>query len=57
MFLFVTKYSHILSRQKGGGGVFEKFFGYEGYGRISGGTKVSELAADNWEAALGHGAR
>jgi hypothetical protein len=33
------------------------FFGKEGYGRISGGTRVLELAADSWEAALGHGAR
>jgi hypothetical protein len=29
----------------------------EGYGRMSGGTRVSELAADSWEGALGHGAR
>jgi hypothetical protein len=33
------------------------FFGEEGYERIGGGTRVLELAADNWEAALGHGAR
>jgi hypothetical protein len=33
------------------------FFGEEGYGRISGGTRVSELVADSWEATLGHGAR
>jgi hypothetical protein len=34
-----------------------EFFGEEGYKRISGGTRVLELAADNWEAALEHGAR
>ena len=28
-------------------------FGVEGYGRIGGGTRVLELAADSWEAALG----
>jgi hypothetical protein len=33
------------------------FFGEEGYGRISDGTRVLELAADIREAALGHGAR
>jgi hypothetical protein len=33
------------------------FFGEEGYGRISGGTRVLELAADSREATLGHGAR
>jgi hypothetical protein len=33
------------------------FFGEEGYGRISSGTRVLELAADSREAALGHGAR
>jgi hypothetical protein len=33
------------------------FFGEERYGRISGGTRVLEMAADDWEAALGHGAR
>jgi hypothetical protein len=32
-------------------------FDEEGYGRISGGARVLELAADRWEAALGHGAR
>jgi hypothetical protein len=48
--------SHILSRH-GGNDVCELFFGEEGYGRISGGTKVLEQAADNREAALGHGAR
>jgi hypothetical protein len=51
-----TKYSQILSR-RGGNDVCRFFFGEEGYGRISGGTRVLELAADNWEAALGHGAR
>jgi hypothetical protein len=35
----------------------EFFFGEEGYGRIGGGTRVLELAADIWEAALGHSAR
>jgi hypothetical protein len=41
------------------GAVYVKyFFGEEGmYGRISGGMRVSELAADNREAALGKGAR
>jgi hypothetical protein len=52
-----SKYSHILFRQRGGGGVYDTFFGKEGYGRINGGTRVLRLAADNWEAALGHGAR
>jgi hypothetical protein len=33
------------------------FFGEEGYGWISGGTRVLEQAADRWEEALGHGAR
>ena len=33
------------------------FFGEEGYGRISGGTRVLEVAADSREATLGHGAR
>jgi hypothetical protein len=33
------------------------FFGEEGYGRMSGGTRVLEMAADSREAALGHGAR
>jgi hypothetical protein len=33
------------------------FFWRGGYGRISGGTRVLEVAADSWEAALGHGAR
>jgi hypothetical protein len=56
-FFFATGYSHILSRQRGGGGVCELFLGEEGYGRISGGTRVLELAADKWEASLGHGAR
>jgi hypothetical protein len=54
---FVTKYSPILSRQRGGGGVCEVFFGEERYGWISGGTRVLELAADNREATLGHGSR
>jgi hypothetical protein len=52
-----TKNSQILSRRRGGGGVCEMVFGEEGYGRISGGTRVLEQAADSWEAALGHGAR
>jgi hypothetical protein len=54
---FVSKYSQVLSRQRGESGVCEMFFGEEGYGRMSGGTRVLELAADSWEAALGHGAR
>jgi hypothetical protein len=33
------------------------FFCEEEYGRINGGTRVLELVADSWEAALGHGAR
>jgi hypothetical protein len=32
-----------------------EFFGEEGYGRINGGTRVLELAADSWEAALARG--
>jgi hypothetical protein len=52
-----TKYSQILSRRRGGGGVCDSFFGEEGYGRINGGTRVLGLAADSWKAALGHGAR
>jgi hypothetical protein len=32
-------------------------FGEEGYGRIGGGTRVLELAADGWEGRLGHGTR
>jgi hypothetical protein len=51
-----SKYSHIPSRH-GGNDVYELFFGEEGYGRINGGTRVLELAADGWEATLGHGAR
>jgi hypothetical protein len=51
-----TKFSHVLSRL-GGNDICRTFFGEEGYGRISGGTRVLELAADSWEAALGHGAR
>jgi hypothetical protein len=54
---FVTKYLEIHSRQTGGGGVSEMFFGEEGYGRINGGTRVLELAADSWEAMLGHDGR
>jgi hypothetical protein len=54
---FVTKYSEILSRQGDGGWVCEMLFGEDGYGWISGGTRVLELAADSREAALGHGAR
>jgi hypothetical protein len=55
---FVSEYSQILSRQRGGGGdVCEILFGEEGYARINGGTRVLELAADRWEATLGHGAR
>jgi hypothetical protein len=46
------------SPDEGAGAAFAIFFfGEEGYGRIGGGTKVLELAADNWEATLGHGAR
>jgi hypothetical protein len=33
------------------------FFGEEGYGRIIGGARVLELAADKEEAALGQCAR
>jgi hypothetical protein len=51
-----TKYSQILSRPYGND-VCGLFFGEEGYGRISGKTRVLELAAGSWEAALGHGAR
>jgi hypothetical protein len=49
------RYSQTLSRH-GGNDVSELFLGEEGYGRINGGTRVLELAADNWEAALGHNA-
>jgi hypothetical protein len=56
MFSSATKYSQILSRH-GGNDVCEIFFGEERYGRISGGTRVLELAADIREAALEHGAR
>jgi hypothetical protein len=38
--------TYTLSRQGDGGGVCEMFFDEEGYGRISGGTRVLELAAD-----------
>jgi hypothetical protein len=51
-----TKYSQILSRHDGND-VRGLFFGEEGYGRIIGGTRVLEQAADCSEAALGHGAR
>jgi hypothetical protein len=57
MFFLVTKYSQILSRQGGGGGVCEISFGEEGYGRINGGMRVLEMAADSREASPGHGAR
>jgi hypothetical protein len=53
--LSATKNSQILSRPDG----YEDcgmFFGKEGYGRISGGTRALELAAESLEAALGHGA-
>jgi uncharacterized Fe-S cluster-containing protein len=52
---FATEYSQILSRQ--GGGVCETFFGGRGYGLISGGTRVLELAAGSREAAPEQGAR
>jgi hypothetical protein len=52
---FAIEYSYILSRQGGGGGVYEILFGDKGFGWISGGTRVLELAADNREAALGQG--
>jgi hypothetical protein len=46
------------SPDEGAGAAFmEYYFGEEGYGRISGGTRVLERAADSWKAALGHGAR
>jgi hypothetical protein len=32
------------------------FFGEDDYGRIGGGMRVLEMAADIWEAALRHGA-
>jgi hypothetical protein len=51
-----TKYPQILSR-RGGNDVCGLLFGEEGYGRISGGTRVLGLAAETWEATLGHGAR
>jgi hypothetical protein len=46
-----------LSRQWGGCGVSEIFFDEEECGRISGGTRVLELRAENREVALWHGAR
>jgi hypothetical protein len=51
-----TKYSQILPRH-GGNDVCEMFFGEEGYGRISGGTRVLEMAADSREATPWCGAR
>jgi hypothetical protein len=45
-------YSHVAA-----GTMSTEFFGEEGYGLVIGGTRVLELAADSWEAALGHGAR
>jgi hypothetical protein len=54
--LSATKYSQILSRH-GGNDVCEMLFGEEGYGRMSGGTRVLELAVDSREAARGYGAR
>jgi hypothetical protein len=56
MFFSTTTYSRILSRPDGNE-VCGMFFGEEGYGRINSGTRVLELAADSWKAALGHGAR
>jgi hypothetical protein len=56
-YLFATRYSQLFSRQGGGGGDCEIFFGERRYGRINAGTRVSELAADNREAALEQGAR
>jgi hypothetical protein len=49
--------THIYSPVLTGTMSAEYVFDEEGYGRISGGTRVLELAADNWEASLGHGAR
>jgi hypothetical protein len=49
--------THICSPVTAGTMSAECLFGEEGYGRISGGTRVLELAADSLEAALGHGAR
>jgi hypothetical protein len=46
IFFSSTKHPQILSR-RGGNDVCGLFFGKEGYGRINGGTRVLELAADN----------
>jgi hypothetical protein len=46
MFFSATKYSQILSRH-GGNDVCGLFFGEEGYGLISGETRVLELAAES----------
>jgi hypothetical protein len=54
---FQQLHTHIYSPVTAGTIFADCFFGEEGYGRISGGTRVLELAADNWEATLGHGAR
>jgi hypothetical protein len=51
-----TKYSHVLSRPDGNNAC-KMFFGEERYGRVNGGTRVLEMAAESWEATLGHGAR
>jgi hypothetical protein len=48
----IHRYSPILT-----GTMFVEKNGEEDYERIGGGTRVLELAADNWEVALGHGAR
>jgi hypothetical protein len=51
-----TKYSHKLYRH-GGNDVCKMFSSVEGYGPISSGTRVLELAADSRKVALWYGAR
>jgi hypothetical protein len=52
----VTKYSPMLSRH-GGNDAYGMFLGEEGYGRINGGTRLLEVAADSREVAPWYGAR
>jgi hypothetical protein len=56
MFFSAAKYLQILSRPDENE-VCGMFFGEKRYGRVSGRTRVLELAADSWEAALRRGAR
>jgi hypothetical protein len=54
---FAAEYPHVLFRQGDGGGVCEISFVERKYGRINGGTRVLELAADTREATPWQGAR